>query len=85
MLVGWCVDYEAGGVEKCLFEGAGHGEEEEHLCGGWYIGETGDSADFGWREGVVREREGGGQCLQFGVVLDVFGDAVIIATWEELA
>lgn len=76
-----------GGVEEefCLgeegiAERGGHGEEEEDVDGVW-DGEGGDDG-FG---GSGLETEGCGEGVEFFVVLDVFVDAVVVATCAALA
>lgn len=77
MLVRGGIYEQAGGAEECGLERVGDGEEEEDRDGG-RGGEGGDER-FG---GGVLQVERGREFLELVVVLDILGDAVIVATWD---
>ena len=83
VLVGGRIDEQRGGAEERRLEVGGHGEEEEHGCGG--IGGAARGRVVGRVDGVVREVELVGEGLQLAVVLYVFGDAAVVPAGEDEA
>lgn len=78
MLVGWRVDQKTSGAEERCFDRIRYGEEEEDGGIAWDRGEGG-GVEGG--DGVVVERVGRGELLEFGVVFNVFGNSVIVAAY----
>lgn len=76
MLVFRCVEKNTRGPKERSFEGVGNREEEENGDGG-RRGESGDKSLCG----EVLETVGGGESFEFGVVLDIFRNAGIVAAW----
>lgn len=76
MLVGRGVDQEGGGAEEGGLEVGGDIEEEED----GYVGGRSEGRDDGLG-GYGLEVEGCGKGDQLGVVVDVFGDAGVVASY----
>jgi len=83
VLVGGGVDEEGGGAEQLDLELVGDGEEEEHRRGG--VGGLAHGRVVGRVDGVVGEVELVGERLELAVVLDVLGDAAVVAAGEDQA
>ncbi|PMB68569.1 hypothetical protein BM221_005149 [Beauveria bassiana] len=81
VLVGGSVDEEGGGAQQLGLEGGGHGEEEED--GGGCVGGLARGGVVGGVDGVVDEVALIGEGLQFAVVVDIFGDATVVAAGED--